>query len=265
MGGGMIKNTSQSFNREYFHHGRKSKKCYHDYNFESYYPKFQFLAKWIKDHYNATRVLDVGCAKGFLVKAFREIGIEAYGVDISSYAISNSFEDTPPYLYELDLSRDALPFPDGYFDFVTFLQTIEYLSNHKYCLSEIKRVTRDGGGIHFTTSSLKEISEDERRVNIHDKDYWIEEFHSYGFRFAAKKVEDFLKAESDYKATLIENILILAERHVTSQRRTIKFRLGRLLYHNGGCIGRALVRRVGPLMVVENPNYGYFFFIKEVG
>ena len=33
------------------------------------------------------KVLDFGCAKGFLVKALRILDIEAYGVDISRYAI----------------------------------------------------------------------------------------------------------------------------------------------------------------------------------
>lgn len=33
------------------------------------------------------RVLDYGCAKGFLVKAFRILGINAEGVDVSRYAI----------------------------------------------------------------------------------------------------------------------------------------------------------------------------------
>ncbi len=34
-------------------------------------------------------VLDYGCAKGFLVKALRLLGRDAYGVDISEYAIIN--------------------------------------------------------------------------------------------------------------------------------------------------------------------------------
>lgn len=35
-------------------------------------------------------VLDYGCAKGFLVKAFRLLNVEAYGYDISRYAIENA-------------------------------------------------------------------------------------------------------------------------------------------------------------------------------
>ena len=34
------------------------------------------------------KVLDVGCAKGYLVYDFHQAGIDAYGVDISKYALS---------------------------------------------------------------------------------------------------------------------------------------------------------------------------------
>src|SRR5882672_9087191 len=33
------------------------------------------------------RVLDVGCAKGFLVKDMVGIGLDAYGIDVSRYAL----------------------------------------------------------------------------------------------------------------------------------------------------------------------------------
>ena len=35
------------------------------------------------------KVLDVGCAKGFLVKDLLDQGIDAYGIDVSNYAIKN--------------------------------------------------------------------------------------------------------------------------------------------------------------------------------
>ena len=34
-------------------------------------------------------VLDVGCAKGFLVEALRDQGLEAFGIDISEYAVQS--------------------------------------------------------------------------------------------------------------------------------------------------------------------------------
>ena len=38
-------------------------------------------------------VLDFGCAKGFLVKALRLLNVEAYGVDVSRYAIERAHPD----------------------------------------------------------------------------------------------------------------------------------------------------------------------------
>lgn len=45
--------------------------------------------------------LDVGCAKGYLVKQLRELGITAYGIDISDYAIDQAPADVRPYLRQL--------------------------------------------------------------------------------------------------------------------------------------------------------------------
>lgn len=42
-------------------------------------------------------VLDYGCAKGFLVKALRLLGIDAYGVDVSAYAIAHSDAEVRDY------------------------------------------------------------------------------------------------------------------------------------------------------------------------
>ena len=44
-------------------------------------------------------ILDFGCAKGFLVKAFRLLYREAYGVDISKYAIENCDSFSKPYCF----------------------------------------------------------------------------------------------------------------------------------------------------------------------
>jgi SAM-dependent methyltransferase len=43
-------------------------------------------------------VLDVGCAKGFLVEELRAQGLEAWGIDVSPYAISCAAPRTRPWL-----------------------------------------------------------------------------------------------------------------------------------------------------------------------
>lgn len=45
-------------------------------------------------------VLDVGCAKGYLVAELRRRGIEAYGVDVSAYALAQAAPAVAPHLYQ---------------------------------------------------------------------------------------------------------------------------------------------------------------------
>jgi SAM-dependent methyltransferase len=58
------------------------------------------MACELKAMYPKKSILDFGCAKGFLVKAMRSLGIEAYGVDISKYAIACADDCTRPFLFE---------------------------------------------------------------------------------------------------------------------------------------------------------------------
>lgn len=47
-------------------------------------------------------VLDFGCAKGYCVKAFRTLRREAYGIDVSPYAIEHVDADVAPYCSLVD-------------------------------------------------------------------------------------------------------------------------------------------------------------------
>ncbi|HEY4636238.1 MAG TPA: methyltransferase domain-containing protein, partial [Rhodospirillales bacterium] len=54
------------------------------------------------------RVLDVGCAKGFLVKDLVDQGMDAYGLDVSAYALAHAPPEATGRL--LLGSADRLPF-----------------------------------------------------------------------------------------------------------------------------------------------------------
>lgn len=60
-------------------------------------------------------VLDFGCSRGYVVKAFRTIGVSAFGMDISKWAIKNCDPAVKPYVghklghtYSFILSKDVL-------------------------------------------------------------------------------------------------------------------------------------------------------------
>jgi SAM-dependent methyltransferase len=86
-------------------------------------------------------VLDVGCAKGYLVTMLRLRGIDAFGVDWSTYALANASPDGRQYL--LTASALQLPFADNAFSLVVTHDVLEHLDEPaaRQALRECARVS----------------------------------------------------------------------------------------------------------------------------
>jgi ubiquinone/menaquinone biosynthesis C-methylase UbiE len=107
------------------------------------------VARDIVDHFQLNpgeRILDVGCAKGFLVKDLLELGIDAYGLDISRYALLKCEREVVGRLHQG--SADALPFPDGSFSAVLSINTIHNLSRDR-CVEALREIQRVASGRAF--------------------------------------------------------------------------------------------------------------------
>jgi SAM-dependent methyltransferase len=89
-----------------------------------------------------SRVLDVGCGKGYLLYELTQVvpGIEVTGLDISTYAIEHAKEEVRDRLIAGDAA--TLPFADKSFDFVVSLGTFHNLPVAKLfaALAELERV-----------------------------------------------------------------------------------------------------------------------------
>ncbi len=103
------------------------------------------VARDIVAHFNlkpGQRVLDIGCAKGFLVKDLMTVcpGLEVFGLDISRYALRQAPKEIVGRLHLG--SADDLPFPDRSFDAVISINTIHNLDRAGaiQALAEIERV-----------------------------------------------------------------------------------------------------------------------------
>jgi SAM-dependent methyltransferase len=85
------------------------------------------------------KVLDIGCAKGFLVKDLLDRGLDAFGLDVSRYALLHCPPDIAGRLHLG--SADLLPFPSGSFDAVLSINTIHNLDRDG-CLRALREMTR---------------------------------------------------------------------------------------------------------------------------
>jgi len=113
---------------------------------------------------NTSKILDVGCGKGFMLYDFKKRlpRAELRGLDISAYAIKNSKKEIKKFLDKGCCSN--LPYKNNYFDLVISINTIHNL-NQKKCekaLREINRVTKKNSFI--TVDAYRNFKEKERML-----------------------------------------------------------------------------------------------------
>jgi cyclopropane fatty-acyl-phospholipid synthase-like methyltransferase len=90
--------------------------------------RYGWLGLIYKLAFGVKSILDVGCATGMSVWVFRRLlGLEAYGVDVSPYAITNGVSSIRSYLACADLTVEALRFPRTRFDLVVSYDAFEHM------------------------------------------------------------------------------------------------------------------------------------------
>lgn len=115
-----------------------------EYTREFWNKKSGYLAKQIIERVHPVRVLDIGCARGYLVEDLRRMGVEAYGCDISQFALDTASKKSQRFLLIHDISSPvSLPFANSAFDLVV-CSAIPYIEEKlmDMALEKIRRVTR---------------------------------------------------------------------------------------------------------------------------
>jgi SAM-dependent methyltransferase len=139
----------------------------HGYGGFSYNPRFwQPVIPMFKEHFSLTNnssLLDVGCAKGFMLHDLRQVfpDMTLAGIDTSEYAIENALPDVKDVMSVGNAVE--LPFANKSIDVTISITTLHNLEKEQLAiaLQEIERVTRQGSFI-----TVDAYRNDEEKVRM---------------------------------------------------------------------------------------------------
>lgn len=141
---------------EYLQDLPKNKKDYIDTSL----PRFRFVAEEAAKQFPANgKVLDLGCAPGYLGIVLHYLGFELHGIDLNQL-----WEETypdPKWIREfqvqaVDVEKAGLPFGDATFDGALFTEVLEHIAiqDPAITLKEIARVLKPKAKLLLTTPNV---------------------------------------------------------------------------------------------------------------
>lgn len=167
-----------NFDKDYYENGiKKGLSGYENYHYiptRSYSEAIELV-----NRFNFNSVIDYGAAKGFLVHALRQLGKEAYGEDISDYAIKNSLPDIQAYMskpgnrqVDFMVGKDVLEHVHE--DEMLFLLEFLYTKAEQFLF--VIPLGEDG------MYRIREYEVDKSHYTKRDEDWWIDIFKLAGFK-----------------------------------------------------------------------------------
>lgn len=179
----MSKIDPSFYSEDYYQHGIETQKsCYTNYR---WIPELTIpLAMTIIDYLGIKRnntILDLGSALGYLVKAFRLLHRQAWGADVSDYAITNADLSIRDYCFNINSSEIL----KRRFDFCVAKDVFEHLTIEE--LKETIQLLRYTGTIFAVIPLGKDgkyiapaNNMDKSHVLCEDMDWWRTTFTDLG-------------------------------------------------------------------------------------
>ena len=138
--------------------------------------------EFIIEKFHPKTVLDVGCAYGELVKGLNDMGVDAYGIDGSEYAINNSDPSIRSKLFKVNLNSDKFPFDDKTFDVVGSFYSVEHIHDIDFFAQELFRTLKDNGIAWFLTPNEGLEGRNDTDVFTNTFEVWKEIFEEQNFK-----------------------------------------------------------------------------------
>ena len=157
-----VRSVARKFDKEFFDGERKF--GYGGFSYNSRY--WSEVVKDFSNYYNlndGSRILDVGCAKGFMLYDFYKLNsnLDLHGIDISKYAIDNSVPEIKDKLQVANATK--LPYEDNFFDLVIAINTIHNLDKDE-CGTALKEISRVSKKNAFLTVDAFNTEEEQKKM-----------------------------------------------------------------------------------------------------
>jgi hypothetical protein len=173
------------YDADYFEHGLKSNWT-NGYKWDAFAGLFRETAEFLTTMFpEATSYLDAGCAKGFLVRALREKGREAFGFDHSGWALERAEESARPFLRRTKVEEVQWESP---VDMLTAFSLFECLTEEQVLafLQRARGWTRHGLLAVIAVANESKAGDCEDRdlshVTLRPRAWWHELFLRAGWR-----------------------------------------------------------------------------------
>lgn len=135
-----------------------------------------YMTPYLIKLFDVNRVLDIGCATGLWLKAFRMCGVEGIGIEGST--IPDRLKMVPAnYIVQKDLRLDIDTYK-GY-DFVMSVEVAEHIEA-EYADIYVNNLTKHEANTIFFTGAPPGQGGDAH-VNCQPKSYWVEKMAKNGY------------------------------------------------------------------------------------
>jgi 2-polyprenyl-3-methyl-5-hydroxy-6-metoxy-1,4-benzoquinol methylase len=112
----------------------------------------------VQRHVARGRLLDVGCALGIYTKAFLDAGFDAYGIDISEFAVTEAINRVGAgRIARCNLDESAVPFEHP-FEVFWLWDVLEHSANPQKMLETITASAAPGSWLFLHTSNAESLT-----------------------------------------------------------------------------------------------------------
>lgn len=158
-------------------------------NYEKSYKQFGFDPHKLVRAFQLAKIevhtiIDIGCARGLTIQDLRDLGFEAFGIELFKSELLKAPKKIKPFIDQMDM-RNIKNLPKNSFD-IAYINSAMYLTEKEINLF-IKNLRKPiQKGIYIMNPYLddpKTIPKDKYRATLKSKNWWLKILSNHGWKY----------------------------------------------------------------------------------